>query len=304
MTSQPSSLLDALPAVDWEGAAVVATPPEPRAGSWAGGPSAQLVDGTTWLAYRLRKPVGEGRGFANVVARSSGGDAYEPVAEVRRESFGGDSLERPALVVTPEGGWRLYVSVALPGTKAWRVDLLEASSPEGLATAVPRTVLPATELAAPKDPVVRLLPDRRWHLWASVHPLDDPLATDRMTTEHAVSDDGVSWAWTGTALAPRAGTWEERGVRVSTVVVADDQLVALYDGRATELEDWEERTGVAFGKDPEQLQAVGDLPLLSSVHPPHGLRYVELLALPEGRWRVFAEVTRPDGSHDLRTTVL
>ncbi len=42
----------------WAEAQVVVEPEDPRPGSWAGGPSAQLVDGTWWLAYRLRRPVG------------------------------------------------------------------------------------------------------------------------------------------------------------------------------------------------------------------------------------------------------
>ena len=56
------------------------------------------------------------------------------VAEVTKDRFGAESLERPALVRTPEGRWRLYVSAATPGTKHWRVDLLEADTPAGLAT--------------------------------------------------------------------------------------------------------------------------------------------------------------------------
>ena len=43
-----------------------------------------------------------------------------------RESFDCESLERPALVALPGGGWRLYVSCATPGTKHWRVDALDA----------------------------------------------------------------------------------------------------------------------------------------------------------------------------------
>src|SRR3712207_7125799 len=45
------------------------------------------------------------------------------------------------------------------------------------------------------------------------HPLDDADATDRMTTEHATSPDGVTWQWRGTALAGREGGWDARGVR-------------------------------------------------------------------------------------------
>jgi hypothetical protein len=91
----------------WEGSSVVVEPPEPRPGSWAGGPSAVLADGVVYLAYRLRKPIGEGRGFANIIARSEDGVRFSPVAEVGRDSLGGASLERPCLVVTEDGTWRL-----------------------------------------------------------------------------------------------------------------------------------------------------------------------------------------------------
>ncbi|MBB3675007.1 hypothetical protein FHX36_000742 [Modestobacter versicolor] len=287
----------------WSQADVVLAPEDPRPGSWAGGPSAQLVDGTWWLAYRLRRPVGEGRGFANVVARSDDGVRFEPVVAIGKDAFGAESLERPALVHTPEGRWRLYVSCATPGTKHWRVDLLEAGTVAGLATATPRTVLPGSDAAAVKDPVLRH-DGTRWHLWASVHPLDDPDATDRMTTEHATSPDGVEWTWQGTALAGTPGSWDARGVRVATVVLDGDRSWALYDGRATAAENWEERTGLAVQDGDGAFTAAAGGPLLQSPHPPAGLRYADVVALPGGGARWFYEATRADGAHELRTVLL
>jgi hypothetical protein len=287
----------------WSEADVVLAPEDPRPGSWAGGPSAQLVDGTWWLAYRLRRPVGEGRGFANVVARSDDGVHLEPVVAIGKDAFGAESLERPALVHTPEGRWRLYVSCATPGTKHWRVDLLEADTVAGLATAVPRTVLPGSHAAAVKDPVLRH-DGERWHLWASVHPLDDPAATDRMTTEHATSDDGVAWTWQGTALAGTPGSWDARGVRFATVVLDGDRSWALYDGRATADENWEERTGLAVQDGDGTFTAAADGPLLQSPHDPGGLRYADVVAVPGGGARWFYEATRADGAHELRTVLL
>ena len=154
-----------VPAADrfWADSRVVLEPEDPRPGSWAGGPSAQLVDGTWWLAYRLRRPVGEGRGFANVVARSDDGVRFTFVVGLGKDAFGAESLERPALVHTPDGRWRVYVSCATPGTKHWRVDLVEAATVEGLATATPRTVLPGSDTEAVKDPVLRH-DGRQWHL--------------------------------------------------------------------------------------------------------------------------------------------
>jgi hypothetical protein len=287
----------------WADAEVVLEPEDPRPGSWAGGPSAQLVDGTWWLAYRLRRPVGEGRGIANVVARSDDGVRFTPVVGIGKDAFGAESLERPALVHTPEGRWRLYVSCATPGSKHWRVDLLDADTVEGLGTAVPRTVLPGDDLNAVKDPVIRH-DGTTWHLWASVHPLDDPEATDRMTTEHATSPDGVQWTWRGTALAGTPGSWDARGVRFATVVLDGTRSWALYDGRATAAENWEERTGLAVQNGDDSFVAVGDGPLLQSPHAPFGLRYADVVAVPGGGARWFYEATRPDGGHDLRTVLL
>jgi hypothetical protein len=286
----------------WADAEVVLAPDDPRPGAWAGGPSAQLVDGSWWLAYRLRRPVGAGRGFANVVAHSADGVRFTPVVELGKDRFGAESLERPALVHTPDGRWRLYVSCATPGTKHWRVDLLEADSPAGLADATARTVLPGSDTAAVKDPVVRH-DGQQWHLWASVHPLDDPDATDRMTTEHATSPDGIEWTWRGTSLAGTEGSWDARGVRFTTVVLDGSRTWALYDGRATAAENWEERTGLAVA-DEGRFTAVGRVPLLQSPHPPFGLRYADVVAVPGNRARWFYEATRPDGAHELRTVLL
>ncbi len=286
----------------WADAGVALAPDDPRPGAWAGGPSAQLVDGTWWLAYRLRRPVGEGRGVANVVARSADGVHFTPVVEVSKDAFGAESLERPALVHTPDGRWRLYVSCATPGTRHWRVDLLEAGSVEELATAAPHTVLPGSATSAVKDPVIRY-DGEQWHLWASVHPLDDPDATDRMTTEHATSPDGVDWTWRRTALTGTDGSWDARGVRFATVVLHGSRTWALYDGRASAAENFEERTGLAVAQD-GRFTAVGDAPLLQSPHTPFGLRYCDVVAVPGGGARWFYEATRADGAHELRTVLL
>ncbi|GAA2635451.1 hypothetical protein GCM10010399_80270 [Dactylosporangium fulvum] len=285
----------------WAGATVVVEPPATGPGTWAGGPSAVVHGGETFLAYRLRRPIGEGRGYANVVARSGDGERFTTVTEVGKERFGGASLERPALVVTPEGRWRLYVSVATPGTKHWRVDLLEADEPEKLAEAPAVTVLPGDATAGVKDPVLHF-DGRRWHLWASVHPLESWEHADRMSTWYATSPDGLDWTWRGVALAPRPGEWDARGVRVSAVVPVEGGLLASYDGRATAEENWEERTGTATAP----LRADGTYGEFEpapgrpcqSPFAPHGLRY--LTAVPG---RIYYEATRPDGAHELRTEV-
>jgi hypothetical protein len=159
-------------------------------------------------------------------------------------------------------------------------------------------VLPGDVGTAVKDPVIVRDGDL-WHLWASVHPLTDPDQTDRMATDYACSTDGLSWAWQGTALSPRPGEWDARGVRVTAVRLSPGSVVAYYDGRATATENFEERTGVAAGDRPASLTARG--PIAQSPYRDGGLRYLCILDLGDSHERYYYEMTRADGAHELRT---
>jgi hypothetical protein len=284
------------------GNSVVAVPPpgaEP--GHWAGAPSAARSNGDIYLAYRLRRPLGHGRGYAMAVARSADGVRFETILTIGKDEMDTESLERPALVITPDGTWRLYVSCATTGTKHWRVELLEAGHPAGFDSRQRRVVLPGDERTAVKDPVI-VHHGGQWHLWASVHPLTDPDQTDRMVTDYACSDDGIDWAWQGTALSPRPGQWDARGVRVSAVRFEGGAVLAYYDGRATAAENYEERTGAASGAVPTALRAVPAAGVAeSSGDGLHGLRYLDIVDLGDGHERWYYELTRADGAHELRT---
>jgi hypothetical protein len=277
---------------------VAVGPPGPGEGTWAGAPSAAYCDGDIYLAYRLRRPEGQGRGYAVAVARSADGVHFETLLTIGREQFGAESLERPAIVRTPDGTWRLYLSCATPGTKHWRVEVLEAARPGAFDASQSRVVLPGDALHAVKDPV--LVHDGRiWHLWASVHPLADPDEADQMVTYYAVSPDGLSWTWQGTALGTRPGEWDSRGARVSAVRLEPGRVVAHYDGRASAAENYEERTGLASGTEPGALTAHG--PIAQSPYGDGGLRYLCILDVGGSRERYYYEMTRADGAHELRT---
>ena len=144
-----------------------------------------------------------------------------------------ESLERPALVRLPDGRWRLYLSCATTGTKHWRVEAADAAHPAEFDVRRREVVLPGDVMKrAVKDPVIKHRAGQ-WRMWATIHPLADPLETDQMTTEYATSADGLDWTWHGTALAGRPGQWDSRGTRVSAVRFSDLSVTAYYDGRAS-----------------------------------------------------------------------
>jgi hypothetical protein len=286
--------VDGFPLPGSSRAVVCAAAPGSGTGFWAGSPGAALhPDGGVVLAYRVRMGTGEQDGAQTVVARSDDGETFTTVATLDKTRFAAMSMERPAIVRTDDGRWRLYVCCATPGSKQWWIALLEADSPEQLADADDRTVFPGDESVAVKDPIVRKAANG-WEAWICCHPLDEPDEEDRMTSAYATSADGVTWEWHGTVLAPRPGTWDARGARL-TAILPDGR--AAYDGRATKEENWFERTGLAHRTDDGRFVQAGDEPVSDA-------RYLEVLPLPSGGYRIYYEAPLPDESHELRTELV
>lgn len=309
----------AIPVPDPARSVLAMGPPEPAADFWAGGPSACLDGDDVLLACRLRRPVGDGRGYAVAVTRWAGG-AHATAAAVpdlvteavlAREDFACDSLERPALRRAPDGELLLWLSGNTPASAHWRIDLLRATTPEAFSAGGATTVLtgvpsgPGRARTAVKDPVVSRH-GGSWWMWACVHPLDDPDATDRHWTDLLRSDDGATWEHLRTVLSPRPGRWDARGTRAAAAAVSDSgEVVVAYDGRATAGQNYAEQTGFAVGRLDGVLTPLGvDGPAAMSPTGDGALRYLEALALPGGSTRLFYEIGRADGAHELRTELV
>ena len=115
-----------------------------------------------------------------------------------------------------------------------------------------------------------------------------------MNTAYATSEDGLRWEWHGVVLEGRPGKWDARGARV-TAVLPDGR--ASYDGRATAEENWFECTGLAY-----QSGELGRLRHAES--EPVDVRYLDVLPLPDGGFRLYYESRLPDESHELRTELV
>jgi hypothetical protein len=274
------------------GSPVVCVPaPGVGEGYWAGAPSAAVdPEGGFVVAYRLRTGH-RGRGHT-IVARSPDGERFETVATLEQTRFGADSMERPAIVRLDDGRWRLYVcSASRAPSKHWWIDALEADDPADFASADAVTVFPGDDRVGVKDPIVHRRAGGGWEAWICCHPLDQPGEEDRMTTAYATSDDGLRWSWHGTALEPTPGTWDARGARL-TVVLPDGRCA--YDGRATREENFSERTGLARRLDDQRIRRTADEPVSVA-------RYLDVVPLPDGGYRLYYEWPLDDGSHELRT---
>ena len=274
-------------------ASVVAVPaPGYGPGYWAGASSAALdEDGTFVVGYRVRN--GHDGAAETVIARSEDGERFTTVTTLEQSEFGAKSMERPSLVRTETGSWRLYICCADPGSPHWWIEVLEADEPEGFDAANSRTVFPGDRLIGVKDPVVQRT-SQGWRAWICCHLLDQPGEEDRMNTAYATSADGLSWEWHGVVLEGRPGAWDARGARV-TAVLRDGR--AAYDGRATAEENWFECTGLAYqSAEPGRLRHADSEPV--------DVRYLDVLPLPDGTFRIYYEARLADESHELRTEIV
>ena len=284
---------------------VVVQAPDRGPGNWAGAPHAILDDGVYWLSYRVRRATGpervRTRGVETVVASSTDGERFATVATIGREAFGTDSFERPCLVRRPQGGWRLYVCCATPGSKHWWIEAIDADDPSGFPTGERTVVFPGSAALAVKDPIVEVGGGGAWRAWVCCHPLTEPGEEDRMTTAYATSTDGLSWHCHGEVLRPMPGTWDQRGARMTTIL-SSEPLVVLYDGRASAEDNWFEQTGIARERN-GALAADPDGPAARSPYSDGALRYASAVPLPDGRTRFYFEAASADGAHDLWTSI-
>ncbi|HSR84292.1 MAG TPA: hypothetical protein VLM11_08935 [Streptosporangiaceae bacterium] len=255
-------------------------------GNWIGAASAFVHGHYIYLAYRDRHPVDKGRGNRAYVARSpiDNGIHFDTLCVIDKADMDAESLERPAVSMTSEGDWDLYLSCAEFNSKRWRIDRLRAGDPHDFNARTRETVFPGSAAYGIKDPV--LVRGQELRILATLHPLTEgDENADKMISVVAYNGEYV--------MVPRPGTWYSRGTRITSVVGE----YAYFDGRASAAENFEERTGIARWNGARYMAEAGPA---SSPHGGGALRYVSAVELPTGL-RLYYESATKYGSHELRT---
>ncbi|HSV74125.1 MAG TPA: hypothetical protein VLH79_10235 [Chthonomonadales bacterium] len=289
-------------------------------GFWAGAAGAWLENGELTVVYRLRRPRPE-RGHRLRIVRRNRRGAVDTLWEATRLEMATQSVERCAIVHDPRGAWRLWVSCVDEADGRWRIDVMEAPSPDQFCVARRRPVLTAasTGTEGVKDPVI-YLSGGLYYLYASIatalsgadhgadalHATGDVFATGllRSATALAISQDAERWHWAGEVLSPRPGAWDAYAARITAVWPSGPGYLAFYDGSQSVEDNYEERAGLACSADLRTWHRVSlDGPVARSPWGTGSLRYVEVVG--EGRDRVaLYELCLPDGSHELRLQAL
>lgn len=286
---------------------VVKPAPGPGYGNWVGGKvSHDPASGQFALFYRNRRPLEHGRAGNCGVALSDDGVNFTDVWTSTKEEFAANSIEEGHCIRDGDS-WRVYVSYEIEGTSTWRIDLIEARTPDEFQTQSRRTVLSPGDYGLEwiKDPYV-VRRDSDWWLYAAAPPRTGPTVEgDRIeagaldATVLAVSEDGRYFPEIEYVFeAPLDDSWHGRRARINSMIPWGDGYVVFFDGGRTFYDNYEEKAGLASSPDGRsftRLDTGG--PWVSS---PHGIvRY--LCAVPvENEVFFYYEYTLPDQSHELR----
>jgi len=288
---------------------VVLEPDQDTPEWWAGAPSVLLVDGTFYLAARMREgesPRGK-RGYEVRLLRSADGRRFEPINHIRREQAGVPGFERPALVRDPHTGkYRLYGCAGLE--RGWGIIRFEdADDPAQFDPGSWKLVLAAdypddgfARVTGYKDPVV--LWDRgRWHMFV--------IGSDRVERiHHFTSDDGDAWRPPARNPVMDNRGWHDFYTRPASVIPMTIGYAFVYEGSALHWRDpvYNIATGLAYSPD---LRTFTDLtpdePLLKSTTPGdyHTWRYSHWLPVGDELY-VYYEAARPNNTNEIRLSIL
>lgn len=283
-------------------------PAENREGYWVGAPCVHAHGGTDYLAVRERNPAA--RGHTISIYESALNPPADPVVSLAAADLGVESLERAAMTTDPDtGDLKLYLSVD-HGAYDWTIQKLDdVASPEQFDPTTARDVLrpePETSDAyTVKDPYL-LRHDGHFYMYYAGYD-------GRSEQAHlATSPDGEVWTRPSANPVLPCQHWHDHLTRISCVLPEPNgsAWLVVYEGSgSTDYEpDWNLRTGQALSVDLTSMTdtcTTGPVYASPTTDRITGLdrlgtfRYLDVLER-DGRWFLFYEAAREDGSFELR----
>lgn len=291
---------------------VILEPPVNEPEWWAGAPSiCRDGDGTFWLACRMRtaeSPRGL-RGYELQIHRSEDGVAFVKVKTIHRDDVPIPGFERPSLLIDPETKrFKLYACGPWKEGPWGIIKFDDADSPENFKADSARLVIGPNELAYPRDIRPHEYKDPYiFHDGRQYHAYVTGYLRGNERIYHFTSGDGETWAPVGDyrkSMMELSG-WHDFFVRPASVLPLGLGYLFIYEGSSTTWHDpvYNVCTGMGVTFD---LHTVTDLtpdaPIaVSSTPSPRfaTFRYSDWIWVDGEIW-VYAEVARPNESHEIR----
>lgn len=300
------------------GGSIIREPAGFENGYWTGAPGVYYApDERAWyLTYRIRRPrgVAPDRGGEARIARSTDLKTWEDLWSVTKDQFSSASIERCAIRRASNGRWLYFVSYVDPADGRWCVSVLEAAEIRRLDPANVRPLFKAKTLGLEgiKDPwvfedrgvfvMILSVAQPTTKTGQQSHSTLDIFNTGECVsaTALATSRDLNRWEWQGVVFAPVTSGWDAYCRRINCILPFRGKYVAFYDGSASHLENYEEKTGLTVSTDLRHWRSSTlEGPLFTSPNASRSLRYMDAQIGGEDVF-LFYEFAREDGAHDLR----
>jgi len=290
-------------------------------GYWVGCPGAHYdSDESVWyLTYRIRRPRGvqPDRGGEVRICRSTDLKNWEDILTIHKDQYNTASIERSALYKGKDGQWRYFSSYVDATDGRWCTNVIKADSVSEIDPANQRVIFKSAPLGLEgiKDPWV-MEKDGTYYMFLSIalstadtggasHESLDIFNTGqcKSATGLATSTDLDNWEYQGTVFAPEGEGWDKYCRRINSVAKHNGNYYAFWDGSASHLENYEEKTALAVSDDLKTWQSLNpDGPEFLSPFASTSIRYIDTHKVDD-KWHIFYEFAREDGAHNLRLVI-
>jgi len=278
---------------------------------WAGAPSVVIdKEGVFWMACRMRSPEHPRglRGYEIRILKSKDGVDFQKVRSIHRDEIPIPGFERPALLIDPEtqkfklyacGPWQKGPWAIIKFDDADDISSIDPSSA--------RPVIQAPKRSYPRDVSVKEYKDPFMiYTRGMFHCYVTGYIRGNERIFHFQSKDGEKWNPVGDINEPVMDltTWHNFFIRPACVLPLGIGYLFVYEGSSTSWYDpvYNVATGFGFTADLENISDLTiDSPVAISSTPGDfsTFRYSHWLWVDGEIW-VYAEVSRPNNSHEIR----